>query len=159
MADGVFNIAKGRVVEFYNRIENNDPATSVFKVVLLTTTGLEADDTLNNYDDLAALIAGTNTEADFTNYGRKVLTDTELASLPAPDDTNNRRDLDIPDQTWTSAGGATNNTLGKLLVVYFPDTGGADSTGVPCTYHDFSVTTDGSDLTAQIAAAGFYRAS
>jgi len=30
---------------------------------------------------------------------------------------------------------------------------------VPCTLHDFAVTPDGSDITAQIAAAGFYRAS
>ena len=158
MADGVFNIAKGRVAEFFKRIDSNDPSTSVFKFVLLKSSGLEADDTLNNYDDLAALLTAANDEADFTNYARKVITDAEIA-MPAPNDTTNLIDLDLPDQTWTSAGGGTNNTLGKLIIVYFPDTAGADSTGIPCTYHDFSVTTDGSDLTAQIAAAGFFRAS
>lgn len=160
MADGVFNIAKGRVVELYNNVKSNSPANSAFIVLLLKATGLEADDTLNNYDDISALLTAANDEADFTNYARKQLTDAELAALPAPDDTNNRRDLDIPDQVWANAGGATNNSLGKLLTAYDSDTtAGTDANLVPMTYHDFVVTTDGSQLTAQIAAAGFYRAA
>lgn len=159
MADGVFNQAKGRGVEFYYRVKNNDPSTSVFKIVLLKATGLEADDVLNNHDDLAALLAASNDEADFTNYARKVLTDSNLDAFPAPDDTNNRRDIDLPDQTWTSAGGASNNSLGKALVVYFADTGGADSTAIPVAYYDFVVTTTGIDLVLQFASAGFYRAA
>jgi len=80
--------------------------------------------------------------------------------LPAPDDTNNRRDLDVPDQIWTSAGGGVNNTLGKLIVCYDDDTtAGTDSNIIPWTYHDFSVTTDGTDLTAQINVAGLFRAA
>lgn len=157
MANGVMNIAKGRVVELYNRVKSNDPANSVFVIVLLETTGLDADDTLNNFDDLAALIAA-NPEADFTNYTRKVLSDAALAALPAPDDTNNRIDLDIPDQTWTTAG--PGDAVGKLLVCYDPDsTGGTDSAIVPMTYHDFVFTPDGTDVTAVVAAAGFYRAA
>jgi hypothetical protein len=160
VANGVFNIAKGRVHEFYRNVENNSPANSAFIVVLLKATGLEADDTLNNYDDLAALLAAANDECDFTNYARKVLTDTELAAVPAPDDTNNRVDLDIPDLVYTAAGGATNNSVGKLLVCYDSDTtGGTDSNIIPMTYHDFVVTTDGTDITATIAAAGFFRAA
>lgn len=159
MADGVFNIARGRAVELYNRVENNDPASSGLVIVLLKANETEAD--FVDHDDLAALIAAAgNTEADFTNYARKVLTDTELAALPAPDDTNNRFDIDIPDQTWASAGGAANNTLTKLIVCYDPNTaGGTDSEIIPLTHHDFSVTTDGSDITAQVNAAGFFRAA
>jgi hypothetical protein len=160
MATGVFNIAKGRVGEFYRNVENNSPANSAFIIVLLKSAGLEADDTLNNYDDLATLLAAANDECDFTNYARKVLTDVELSSVPAPDDTNNRYDLDIPDLTWTAAGGATNNSIGKLLVCYDSDTtGGTDSNIVPCTYHDFVYTTTGVDLPAVVAAAGFFRAA
>ena len=33
MANIVFNIAKGRVVELYNRVENNDPANSALILV------------------------------------------------------------------------------------------------------------------------------
>lgn len=159
MADQPFNIARGRVVEFYNRVESNDPTNAAFIVVLLSAT--EVDDTLNNYDDLSTLIAAAgNTEATFTNYARKTLTATELAALPAPDDTNNRFDIDMPDQTWTSAGGATNNTLVKMLVCYDSDTtGGTDANIIPCAHYDFAATTNGNDLTAQINASGFYRAA
>lgn len=160
MANGVFNIAKGRVYEFYRNVKGNSPANSAFIVVLLKATGLEADDTLNNYDDLSSLLAAANDECDFTNYARKTLTDVELAAIPSPDDTNNRVDLDLPDLTWTSAGGAANNSIGKLLVCYDADTtGGTDANLIPVTYHDFTATTDGNDLQAVIAAAGFYRAA
>ena len=160
MADGVFNIAKGRGVEWYSIVKSNHHANSAFIVVLLIATGLEADDVLNNHDDLSALLAAANDQATFTNYARKTLTDVELAALPAPDDTNNRRDLDIPDLLWTSAGGGVNNTLGKLLVCFDDDTtGGTDANIIPWTFHDFTVTTDGTDLTAQINVAGLFRAA
>jgi hypothetical protein len=159
MADQPFNIAKGRVVEWYNRIESNDPANSAFIIVLLKVA--ESDATLIDYDDLGALLgAAGNTEADFTNYARKVVTDSDLAALPAPDDTNNRFDIDMPDQVYSSAGGATNNTLVKAIICYDSDTtGGTDANIIPCAHYDFAVTTDGTDLTMKINAAGFYRAS
>lgn len=158
MADGVFNIAKGRGVEWFRIIDTNHHANSALIVVLLVATGLEADDTLNNYDDLSTLLAAANDEATFTNYARKTLTDADI-TFPAPDDTNNRIDLDIPDITWLTAGGGTNNTLAKLLVCFDDDTtSGTDTSVIPWTYHDFSVTTDGTDLTAQIATAGLFRA-
>lgn len=157
MANGIFNVARGRIVEFYNRVESNDPANAAFIIVALQAN--EAEATLVDRDDLSALLAITaNTEATFTNYARKTLTDSELDALPAPDDANDRRDLDIPDQTWASAGGATNNTLTKLLVAYDNDTGaGTDANIIPCTHQDFAVTTDGNDLTGKIDSAGFYR--
>jgi hypothetical protein len=159
MANGVFNIAKGRVVEFYNRVENNDPAASALIIVLLKAN--EAEATFIDRDNLSLVLAEAGTtEADFTNYGRKTLTDVELAALPAPDDTNDRFDIDLPDQTWTAAGNGTNNTLTKLIVCYDADTGTGDDTNIiPLTHHDFAVTTDGSDLTAQFDAAGFFRAA
>lgn len=158
MPDGVFNIAKGRVNEYVNRVDSNDPTNAALIVVLLSAA--EADGTLEDYDDLGTLIAAAgNTEATFTNYARKTLVDTDVAD-PTPDDTNNRQDADIPDQTWLSAGGASNNTLVKLIVCYDSDTtGGTDSNIIPLTHHDFAVTTNGNDLTAQINAAGFYRAA
>lgn len=123
--------------------------------VLLKATS-ETMATLRDYDDLSTLLAGSSNEADFTNYLRK-----EVATATITvDDTNDRVDIDIADQTWTAAGGGTNNSLDRLLICYDPDnTAGTDTTIVPITAHDFIVTTDGSDLTAQIAASGFYRAS
>lgn len=157
MANGVFNAALGRVNEYVARVAGNDPANAALVVVLLKAA--EADATLQDYDDLAAILAGSNTEADFTNYARKVLTDADV-SAPAPDDTNNWQAADIPDQTWTAAGGTLDNTLVKLLTCYDPDTtGGTDADIIPLTHHDFPLETDGTDLTAVVASGGFFRAS
>ena len=119
-----------------------------------------ADAVLEDFDDLAAILADAGVdEADFTNYARKVLTDADV-SAPTPDDTNNRQEADIPDQTYTSAGGALNNSLVKLLLCYDPDTtSGTDSAIVPLTHHDFVVTTDGNNLQATINPSGFFRAA
>ena len=46
MANIVFNIAKGRVGELYNRVEGNDPANSGLIVVPIEFAGLEADSVL-----------------------------------------------------------------------------------------------------------------
>jgi hypothetical protein len=156
VADFVFNRALGRVVEFYNNVDTNTPAASALIVVVLATSGLETDAVLKDKDDLAAVLSGTTNEVTNTNYARKVLTDTELAAY-APDDTNDRVDLDIPDQTWT--GVAAGDGWSKLLVCYDGDTAaGTDANIIPLTAHDFVVTPDGSDITAQIATAGFFRA-
>lgn len=150
-------MAKGKVNELVARVDGNDPANAVLVVVLLETAA--ADATLEDFDELDALLGGTSVEAAFTNYARKVLTDSDVTA-PTPDDTNNRQDADIPDQTYTSAGGASNETLAKLLVCFDSDsTGGADTAIIPLTHHDFVITTDGTDIVAQINAAGFFRAA
>jgi hypothetical protein len=156
MADIVFNIAKGRVAELYNRVKTNDPVNSAIVVVALKATGLEADATLQDYDDLATLLAAANDEATNTGYARKAFTDADVAAL-APDDTNNRMDVDTPDVTWTAVQ-TTGGAWGKLLFCYDNDTtAGTDSAIVPLTAHDFAVTPDGSDIVATVAT--FYRAS
>lgn len=157
MADFVYNIAKGRAAELYNRVDTNDPANSALVIVILATSGLESDAVLRDKDTLADVLSGTTDEATNTGYARKVLTDADIVAF-SPDDTNDRVDLDIPDQTWTAV--ASGSGWSKLLVCYDNDTtGGTDANIIPLTAHDFVVTPDGSDITAQIAAAGFYRAS
>lgn len=153
MANIVFNIAKGRGVEWYNRVKANDPANSAFILVPLETTGLEADSVLIDKDDLAALIAGATNEQ--TTMGRKTLTDSDLAALPAPDDTNDRYDVSLPTTTWT---GATGNAISKILVCYDPDTtSGTDANIIPLTMFDFAQTPSGSDI--QMTTGVFFRAS
>lgn len=159
MADSVFNIAKGRVVEYYNRVESDDPTNSALVIVALFASGLESHATLKDYDTLAAILAAANDEATNSGYARKVLTQADLAALPAPDDTNDRYDVDIPDQVWTAVA-AAGGAWGMLLICYDPDTtGGTDANIVPLTMHDFAVTPDGTDITATVNAAGFFRAA
>lgn len=144
MADFIFNIAKGAFAE-----KIRDGASDVL-VLLLKVNETEAD--LKDRDTVAAILAAANTEADFTNYARK----TGLTGTVTVDDVNDRVDCDIPDQTWSAAGGASNNTLTKLIVAY--QESAADSGRIPLAGLDFTPTTDGSDVTAQINAAGFARA-
>ncbi len=156
MADFVMNIGKGRVAELYNRVDSNDPANSALIIVAIDANG-DTDATMKDRDDLSALLGGTANEVTNTNYARKTLTDADIVAF-APDDTNDRVDLDIPDQTWTGVAAGTAWT--DLLICYDSDTtAGTDTAVVPLTLHDFAVTPDGSDIVAQIAAAGFFRAS
>jgi hypothetical protein len=152
MSDFIFNIAKGKIKTYAELALTNDAL--VF--VLVKSSGLEADSTLKDYDDLSALLAGTTDECDFTNYARKTLTSATITV----DDTNDRVDIDVVDLTWTSAGGATNNTVGALIVCYDNDTTtGTDSAIVPISKHDLTFTTDGTDQTVVINAAGLLRAA
>ena len=157
MTDQVFNIALGRVAELYNRVDTNDPAASALIVAVLRTTTLESDAGLKDRNDLNdILVTGGSDEPTQAQYGRKTLTDADLVAF-APDDANNRVDLDIPDQTWAAV--VAGDAWSRFLVLYDNDTGaGTDANILPMTSHDFVVTPDGSDITAQIAAAGFYRA-
>jgi hypothetical protein len=140
------------VAEFYNRVDTNDPATARLVIIPLETAELEAQAALEDSVSLAEVIDGATNEQ--TTMGRKYLTDAEVAAL-APDYANNRMDVDIPDITWAVA---TGNAISALVVAYDPASS-ADSEIIPLTYHDFAVTPDGSDIVAQINAAGFYRAS
>ncbi len=158
MANQVFNIALGRVAELYNRVDTNDPTNSEL-VMVVVAAGTTSDANFKDFDTLSACLpgAGGAAEATNTNYARKHLTDADIVAF-APDDTNDRVDLDIPDQTWTAVAAGTNWT--DIIIAYDSDnTAGTDANIVPLTLHDFVVTPDGSDITAQIAATGFYRAS
>ena len=155
MANGVFNIAKGRVAELVERVESGDPAAARLQIRLLKAA--EADATLEDYDTFSALLVPAgNTEADFTNYATKTLSSTELSRTV--DDTANTQYVTSTDQTWTSAGGATNNTLVKLVICYDPLGTDVDANLIPLTHHDFSATTDGNDLIADFGTS-FYTAS
>jgi hypothetical protein len=144
MANGVFNIAKGRAKEYYSRVKSNDPAGS--ELVLILCTGTETDDNIEAADTITAVLATTLAECTFTNYVRKDLTDTLLAAVPAPDDAADDNSYTLPDTTWTSAGGASNDTITRIIVAYDSTGTDADSALVPLTFHDFSLTTNGGDV-------------
>lgn len=153
MADGVFNNVKGKFRYYLELPAAND---GLF-LVLLKAAGLEADDTLNNYDDLAALLAAANDEADFTGYSRKAVT----PSAATIDDTNNRVDVDAPDvSAYTNSGGAS-QAIGKAILTYDPDTTtGTDATQIPILYWDCVITFDvGVATTLPFNASGLVRAA
>lgn len=154
MADFVYNIAKGRVTELANRVNNNDPANSAFIVELINTSATDA--TLKDLDTFAQVESDGNT-AEITNsgYARKVLTDASSITVTT-DDTNDRTAVDLPDQTFTAVASGT--AITDAVVGYDNDTtGGTDANIVPMTQHDTAITPDGSDITLGIA--DIFRAS
>ncbi len=153
MADFIYNVARGRIAELARRVNANDPIDSAFVIVAVNTT--QADATLQDLDTLDAVIADASTaEVTNTGYARKVIT----AITVTVDDTNNRVDLDIADQTWTAV--AAGSAWTDLIICYDANTAaGTDVDLVPLSQHDFAVTPDGTDITAQISAAGFFRAA
>ena len=158
MADFVFNIVKGRVVEYANRVNTNDPTNAVFAWSLWNMT---QSDAVNIDLDTIAAVEASGSNAELTsgtnaNYVRKTLDQTGGITITV-DDTNDRTDVDCPDQTWTALGAGT--AITDAVCHYDSDsTGGTDSNNIPMTQHDFAVTPDGSDVTAVIATAGFFRA-
>jgi hypothetical protein len=158
MADFVFNIAKGRAVELADRVKNNDPSGAVLVVILLDSVNIETDAVLMDKDTFSDVVSGATNEAANGGYARKILTDADLAAIPAPDDTNNRNERDIPDQTFAAV--AAGNGIAKVVVCYDPVAGsGTDADLIPLTCHDYAMTPDGSDLIVQIDPLGFLRAA
>ena len=153
MADIVFNISKGRVVEFHERVNNNDPANSAL-LIIPVDVGATTDATIRDFDTLAAVLAGGVTERTTGGWSRKTLTDTDLAAITT-DDTNDRNSAAIIAQTWSNV---TAGAVTDLIICYDSDTtGGTDANIVPLTMHDFAITPDGSDVT--VNAGDYIRAS
>lgn len=126
-------------------------------VVAINANGA-TDATMKDYDTLSALLGDVNV-AEVTNsgYARKVLVDTDIAAL-TPDDTNDLMQVTIADQTWTSV--VAGDAWTDLIICYDNDTtAGTDANIIPLTCHDFAVTPNGGNITADVGANGVYRAS
>lgn len=147
MAATVFNIAKGALAHYARLGAANDALIAI----PLETSGIESDSVLQDYDTVAALLAGATNEQ--TTMGRKTLTGVTVTV----DDTNNRVDVDAADITWAAA---TGNAVSRVLICYDDDTtGGSDSNLIPLFLDDMVATPSGGDITYQVNASGFFRAS
>lgn len=147
MGNFIFNRSKGRFVEFAERINANDPTNSILTLAAWNTAASDA--TLLDLDTIAQIEADAST-AEVTNsgYSRKTFADSTITITY--DDTNDRVDIDVADQTWTAVAAGTAWT--DLGFGYDSDsTSGTDANVLPVSWHDFAITPDGSDITATIA--------
>lgn len=152
----MFNEGLGQVAGWARQINNNEPANSAIIIAAWNTSATDA--TIKDLNLVSELEAEVNT-AEVTNagYARKQLTDTGGLTVTV-DETNDRVDVDCPDQTWTAV--AAGSAWTDLGFHFDRDTAaGTDANIINGTWHDFVVTPDGSDITAQIATAGFFRAA
>lgn len=152
MGDKVFNVAKARERTYLDQVGVGNAALIA---ILLKGTGLEADGAILDHATVAALLAASNDECDFTGYARKTIT----SVTGGVDNANDWYNVDTADLTWTTAGGAVNNTTGAIVWAFDPDTTtGTDTTLVPVFLSTYVETTTGGDIQAQINAQGLFRA-
>jgi len=135
MADKVFNIAHGAWAEKVR----DDPNKLIFG--LMTANEAEAD--LADHDDLSALFgAAGNTEKSDGGYARKTAVSTTLTV----NDTDDRVELDIADQTFASLSGTA---VVKSFAAH--EESAAESGRIPLSHHDTPITPDGTDVNVTIA--------
>jgi hypothetical protein len=155
MADLVHNIAKGRGVQFGINVDTNTPTDSAIILSVWFNDGSSTDDNVRDADTVAAIEALTGvTERTTSGWSRTTYVDTDVTVTL--DDTNNNHRVDVPDKTWTAVTAGASSDLGYS---YDSDTAaGTDSNIIPVTWHDFAITPDGSDVTAQVHADGILSA-
>lgn len=157
MGNIVHNVAKGRVAELVNRVNNNDPANSAIIAIPVKSSGNETDAVLRDKADVSAYFSGTTDEATGTNWNRKTLTDASGLTVTV-DNSGDVVNVDCPDLSWNPGPSADNSA--RLLLAYDNDTtAGTDANLIPLVSLDFAVTVDGNILVFQFNATGFYQAA
>jgi len=155
MADLIPNIAKGRHVQLAMNVDNGSPANS--RLIVIPFQSTDTDDAVRDCATVAAIEAlSSSAERTANGWNRKTLTASDVTITV--DNTNNRVDWDITDQSWTptNAGDTTN----RVVIAYDDDnTSGTDANLVPLVVVDFAITPDGSQVTMVVDAAGIARAS
>lgn len=154
MADLIPNISKGSIVELVRRVKNADPSAARLYVIPISA-GAVTDATLRDADTFADMVTAGVTELTTGGWNRKTLAAADLAT-PAPDDTNDRYDVDIPDPVWTAVSGSAST---DIVICYSGTASPTNAQLQPLSVHDFAVTPNGGDITAQVPATGFARAS
>lgn len=145
MANRTFNVAKGRVLTYVDRVVNGD---GTLIVVPLLDLGLEDDAALIDHDTLADLLtSSSNAEHPI---GRLTVT----GLVTSVDATSETASADFVDVAWSGASG---DPLGALVVAYAP-TGAVDADVIPLTKHDFEVTPNGGSIFAVVDTTGFFTA-
>lgn len=147
MADIVLNDALGRIAE---------KVADGVNIQIVPLSAADTDATIKDAGpDLATVLGlGGTTEQTAGGWTRKAVANGSLTLTV--DDTGDSVRVEIPDQTWT--GPTAGNDTVALLVA--EDNGGADSGDAVLTKHDFAVTADGNDVTADFnPATGFWSSS
>jgi hypothetical protein len=154
MADLILNEALGRGLPFIQNVEDNSPAAAVLRIHAWVSTAADndiRDVTDGNVDD----VAGITNVAEATNGGYANLSLDETDITITVDDTNDRVDVVITDQVFTSVSAGDNWTD---ISMAYDDLGTDVDTGVQVLYWwDFVVTPNGGDITADFPATAAIR--
>lgn len=147
MANVVFNIAKGKWGQWVDNVENNSPAAAVIRLFAIDANG-ETDDNMRDADTMTALFATSANEVTNTNYANIAMDETDITI--SVDDTGNTLDVTFGDQTFSSI--SAGDAWTDIVIAYDADGSDTDTTTIPISLHDFSVTPNGGDITADFGA-------
>lgn len=139
MSSLVNTFAKGRFVEKCMLPLGTDSIL----VVLLQNTGLPADTTLVNAQNLQGIFTAGALEATFTNYTRMSLTSQSINISYTTNTTPTQVTVSFAEQTWNAAGGAVNNTISKVVLAYQPTPSSQDLDCLVLATLDYTGTTTG----------------
>lgn len=158
--DFSFNVALGREVEFWNRVNDNDPTNAILRCMVLAAAGLETDVVLRAKTTFADILSGTTNEATNTGYSRVSFTDADIAAYTVD---HAARSITLALPSIITQSPAAGDSWAKFIIGYDSDsTGGTDSGIIPITAHDLLyqesvIVPDGSpvniDLTAGFVVA------
>ena len=134
MASLVYTRAKYQIANGDIDLTGDDIRVFLVKVAGSTTTDTEEDTTfIDQFTTLG--------EVSATNYVRKAL----AGEVVNEDTANDRAEFDATDVTWSSLGGASNDTIGALIVFKFVTN---DTDSIPIAYIELTdTTTNGGDIT------------
>lgn len=153
--------AVGKWAQWVDNVDGNTPANSGI-VVSLWIAGHEALTALQDYQDLAALDAGTgNTEGSATGYGRVVYTDVDISAVTYTPGTN-KAGWTLADDAAALTGVAAGDTYSAGVICYDPDTTvGVDADLLIMHVEEFAsdIVTNGSDLDFDFPAADLLTAT
>lgn len=139
MAAGVFDIAKGREVEFHYRVNNNDPTNAALILLVLANSGLVSDDVLRAYATVDAILTGASNEVTNAGYSRKTFTDADVGA-PTVDTSLHKTTLELSTPLQTFATITAGDSWRKGVLAYDSDTtGGTDANIVPVIYFDILI--------------------
>lgn len=144
MGNIIPNIAKARWAELYNRVDLGDPAAARLYLIPVAA-GATTDASLLDCADFAAMVTAGLTERTANGWNRKTLAAADLTAL-SPNNTNDRMDLDIPDQSWTPTTPA--DTVSDLVLCYASVTTPTNSQLLPIYVGDWVITPSGAVETA-----------
>lgn len=143
MSDFIFNVAKGKVRYYLELPAANDSIL----IVPLEAAGLEADATMKDKANLAAVLAASTNEQ--VTMGRLT-----VAPSITQDDTLDQVLLKAANGVWATP---TGNDIGALLFCYKPDTASVDSAIIPLSKHDFFADVGVGSITVATVTDGFVR--
>lgn len=150
MADIVLNDSLGRIAEIIQ--DGGD-------IILIPLSASDADATMKdgygagNPTFLSDFLAAAGNTEQTTTWSRKVILNAALTVTI--DDTADSVRVEATDQTWTAPTAGNNTT--KLVICL---DGASDAAREVLTVHDFAVTADGNDVTADFTpATGFWGSS